>query len=48
MESEVHDDVGSYLQGIALLGKRALGAVDAAVDKHSVVFSVGEIPAPYI
>ena len=48
MESEVHDDVGTYLQGIALLGKGALGAVDAAVDKHSVVFSIGEIPAPYI
>ena len=48
MESEVHDDVGTYLQGVALLGKRALGAVDAAVDKHSVVFGVGEVSAPYI
>ena len=48
MESEVHDDVGSHLQGIALLGKGALGAVDAAVDKHRVVFGVGEVSAPYI
>ena len=46
--SEVHDEVGTYLQGIALLGKGALGAVDAAVDKHRVVFGVGEISAPDI
>ena len=48
MESEVHDDVGTYLQGIALLGKGALGAIDAAVDKHRVIFGVGEVSAPHI
>ena len=48
MESEVHDEVGTYLQGIALLGKGAIGAVDAAVDKHRVVLGISEIPAPYV
>ena len=47
-QSAVHDEVGTYLQGIALLGKGALGAIDAAVDKHRVVFGVGEVSAPYI
>ena len=45
---KVKYDIGSYLQRVALLGKRALGAVDAAVDKHRVVLGVGEVPAPYV
>ena len=44
----MEDDIYTHLPWISLLGKGAVGAVEAAVDKHRVVLGIGEIPAPYV